>query len=420
MVATNPALAGRIQGFGNSNPPPVEDETAKTVAKRVANNLGGMLGEEVMLTVQDFKEKGAVGAVKDAVADAGDILIDGVAGVFGWIRGDPPPEEEDDSETAQSAANVLAQGPSGAAYGVSQASPTGGINAVWVMPDEADPAQLAELARQAKPSGPSNIQPYVAQNPMSIPGGPTIQPYQPNGAVHLPGGPTIQPYVPSSKQIPGGPAIQPYVPAGPGQRPAPFVPGGQFGLQQGFNVPKPSDGSSGRRGFVESIAKGDITAGPQSAKRFLSMCTSTKVTGKQAAELICERARRLYLGLDDSCGADTDSAIMRLLTLIDALAQESSPVGKEAAAEAASGISEELLSLQSNAKHRAAAEPMLQRIGILKGATTTTTTTTTTTASMDLLGAAEPSTPQNVDLLGGLITESSNAPATTTSNDLLL
>ena len=30
--------------------------------------------------VKDFKEKGAVGAVKDAVADAGDILIDGVSG----------------------------------------------------------------------------------------------------------------------------------------------------------------------------------------------------------------------------------------------------------------------------------------------------------------------------------------------------
>jgi len=410
MVATIPALAGRIQGFGNSNPPPVEDETAKTMAKRVAGNIGGMLGEEVMLTVQDFKEKGAVGAVKDAVADAGDILIDGVSGVFSWIRGDDPPEEEDDSETAQAAANVLVQGPSGAAYGVSQASPTGGINAVWVMPDEADPAQLAELARQAKPSGPSNIQPYAAQNPMSISGGPTIQPYQPNGAIQLPGGPTIQPYVPPSKQIPGGPLIQPYVPAGSGQRPAPFVPGGQFGLQSGMSAPKPSDGSSGRRGFVESIAKGDITAGPQSAKRFLSMCTSAKVTGKQAAELICERARRLYLGLDDSCGADTDCAIMRLLTLIDALAQENSPVGNETVAEAASGISEELLSLQSNAKHRETAEPMLQRIGIIKGVS----------SSMDLLGAAEASTPQNVDLLDGLISEPSSAPAAATSNDLLL
>ena len=31
---------------------------------------------------QDFKEKGAVGAVKDAVADAGDILIDGVSGAL--------------------------------------------------------------------------------------------------------------------------------------------------------------------------------------------------------------------------------------------------------------------------------------------------------------------------------------------------
>jgi len=266
---------------------------------------------------------------------------------------------------------------------------------------------LAELARQAKPSGPSNIQPYAPQNPMTIPGGPTIQPYQPNGPIQSPGGPTIQPYVPSSKQIPGGPVIQPYMPAGPGQRAAPFIPGGQFGLQHGMNAaPKPNDGASGRRGFVESIARGDITAGPSSAKRFLSMCSSANMTGKQASELICERARRLYLGLDDSCGGDTDSAIMRLLTLIDALAQEDSQVGKETVAEAARGISEELLSLQSNAKHRAAAEPMLQRIGLVKGAS----------SSVDLLGA-EASTAQNIDLLGD---EPSTAPAAATSNDLLL
>lgn len=35
---------------------------------------------EMFSVAQDFKEKGAVGAVKDAVADAGDILIDGVSG----------------------------------------------------------------------------------------------------------------------------------------------------------------------------------------------------------------------------------------------------------------------------------------------------------------------------------------------------
>ena len=83
------------------------------MAKRAVRNLGDMVGEEVALTVQDFKEKGAVGAVKDAVADvprmvfagfgsqrsllrafkAGDILIDGVSGIVGWLRGDP--EEED-------------------------------------------------------------------------------------------------------------------------------------------------------------------------------------------------------------------------------------------------------------------------------------------------------------------------------------
>ncbi|CAJ1409202.1 unnamed protein product [Effrenium voratum] len=127
-------LAQRIQGFGNVNPPPLEEENASNVAKRAVRNLGDMVGEEVALTVQDFKEKGAVGAVKDAVADAGDILIDGVSGIVGWFRGEPLEEEETDA--SKDAQKVLANGPRGAAYGVSQASPSGGINAVWVMPEE--------------------------------------------------------------------------------------------------------------------------------------------------------------------------------------------------------------------------------------------------------------------------------------------
>ena len=48
----------------------------------------------------------------------------------------------------EDATKALAYGPNGAAYGISQASPTGGINAVWVMPEEADPQALAQLATQ--------------------------------------------------------------------------------------------------------------------------------------------------------------------------------------------------------------------------------------------------------------------------------
>ena len=89
----------------------------------------------------------------------------------------------------QDAQKVLANGPRpghaelarnrrGAAYGVSQASPSGGINAVWVMPEafqwcsrallgqEADPATLAELASKSSGGNPAyapkNIQPYQA------------------------------------------------------------------------------------------------------------------------------------------------------------------------------------------------------------------------------------------------------------------
>lgn len=46
-------LAQRIQGFGNVNPPPLEEESAGTMAKRAVRNLGGMVGEEVALTVQE-------------------------------------------------------------------------------------------------------------------------------------------------------------------------------------------------------------------------------------------------------------------------------------------------------------------------------------------------------------------------------
>ena len=78
-----------------------------------------------------WKEKGAIGAVTDAVLDAGDLLIDGATGIFGWLRGDAPPE--DDGPVGADAARALSNGPSGAAYGISQASPTGGVNAVCGM-----------------------------------------------------------------------------------------------------------------------------------------------------------------------------------------------------------------------------------------------------------------------------------------------
>merc|ERR1719498_2172276 len=100
MVASSPPsqlqLAGRIQGFGNVNPPPIEDDDAKTVTKKVVGRLGDMLGEEVQMTVEDFREKWAVLAVKDAVLDAGDLIVDGVSFLAGLVRGDDPAQEEQD------------------------------------------------------------------------------------------------------------------------------------------------------------------------------------------------------------------------------------------------------------------------------------------------------------------------------------
>jgi len=422
------ALAGRIQGFGNVNPPALEDDTNSTVAKRAVTRLGDMLGEEVMLTVEDFREKGAVSAVKDAVADAGDILIDGVAGLIGWIRGEEPPEEE--NAASEAASKVLANGPNGAAYGISQASPTGGINAVWIMPEEADPATLQQLAMQSAGSGFAHQMddPRVPKN---------IQPYQPSpgargasssaapnfssggGGYSVPGGPMIAPYKPA----PSGP---------PGFRAPPFVPGANIGGYNpgglsnnpwgpgGYN---PTSGggaatssastgaASGAKVLVDRIAKGEVLVGPEVAKRLVSQCQATKTSGKMLGEMVCERTRRLYLGLDGGDPADADAALARLLGLVDALAQhpDSPELAKVASEDCKKGVNEELLSLRSSSKHKDAAEPMLRRLGLIAGGAPPRAAVAA--AVSDLLGGGGPtstgggggraSAAVEADLLGG-------------------
>jgi len=444
VPADRSVLAGRIQGFGNVNPPPLEEETAGTVAKKAVGRLGNIVGEEVMLTVEDFREKGAVGAVKDAVADAGDILIDGVAGLVGWIRGDPPPEEEDPA--AEDATKALSQGPAGAAYGISQASPTGGINAVWVMPEEADPATLAQLsaeqsaafAQQHDPRIPKNIQPYQPppsakepprnnfSNPVQFPGAPPIAPYQPAPAG--PGGPMIAPYQPA----PAGMKMSPFVPGGAGGMPP--LPQGRWG-PSGYNpsasgsspsVPS-GGGQSGVKSLVERIAKGEVIYGPEVAKRLVGQCNATKVSAKQLSDIVCERARRLYLGLDGGDPADADVALLNLLGLTKALAGQSTPFATEAAKEIKTGVSEEFLSLRSSAKHKVEADPMLAALGLVEGgqagassdlldsgATAATSAAAPASSEADLLGAVAPSPAPLVE------TSSGSATAGTSDLDGLL
>jgi len=364
-------------------------------------------------------------------------LIDGVSGIIGWVRGDAPPEEE--SEKTEDATKALSNGPAGAAYGVSQASPTGGINAVWVMPDEADPQTLATLASQqgglvpqmSDPRVPKNIQPY--QPPLKN----NAMPQPQFGAVQLPGGPVIAPYQPA----PSGPAgikMPPYMPGTPSSympgAPSPSLGSGRWG-PTGYNAASTGSGSSstptgptGSKGLVERIAKGEVLVGQDVVKRLISQCNATKTTSKQLAEIVCERSRRLYLGLDGGDPADADVALMRLLDLADNLGQHDSEIAKAAVPEIAKGVQEEFLSLRSSAKHKDAAEPLLRRLGLLGKPAASTSVATT-----DLLGAggAGSQGAETVDLIGGTDTTQSvreanllgsadgHAAAAVTTGDLL-
>lgn len=160
---------------------------------------------------------------------------------------------------------------------------------------------------------------------------------------------------------------------------------------------------------MERIAKGEVLVGPDVAKRLASQCTATQTSAKQLGEIVCERARRLYLGLDSEVG-DADGGLLKVLTLTDFLLQQGTDFGQEAVNEIRSGAREEFLSLRSNAKHKDAAEPLLCRLRMtseiadLLGGGPAASAPAAAAPTADLLGATESpkqSTPaKEADLLG--------------------
>lgn len=76
-------LKERIKGFGNYQPPPEECTQKQGVSGQVAEFVGDSIGD----MVDDFRDKGAVGALKDATVDALDLVLDGVDAIWGFVAG---------------------------------------------------------------------------------------------------------------------------------------------------------------------------------------------------------------------------------------------------------------------------------------------------------------------------------------------
>eukprot|EP00435_Cladocopium_sp_Y103_P026751 s148_g6.t1 len=79
-------VRARCEGFGNYMPPTEAEEVPTGVAGLV-NEMVGFVGDAVADTVDDFREKGAVGAVRDGIADAADLIFDSVNSVWGLLGG---------------------------------------------------------------------------------------------------------------------------------------------------------------------------------------------------------------------------------------------------------------------------------------------------------------------------------------------
>lgn len=85
VQADSAHLRRRILGFGNCGPseePKQKAGASGQLSEFVADSIGDM--------VDDFRDKGAIGALKDASVDAVDMVLDGVDAMWGWLVGKKP------------------------------------------------------------------------------------------------------------------------------------------------------------------------------------------------------------------------------------------------------------------------------------------------------------------------------------------
>merc|ERR1712113_1224890 len=83
--ARDASLKQRIQGFGNYQPPLQDADDQHLGARGLVDQAAGVVGDAIADTVDDVREKGAVGAVRDGIADAADLIVDGVGTIFDLI-----------------------------------------------------------------------------------------------------------------------------------------------------------------------------------------------------------------------------------------------------------------------------------------------------------------------------------------------
>ncbi|EEQ98156.1 hypothetical protein Pmar_PMAR001971 [Perkinsus marinus ATCC 50983] len=86
------SLQKRIQGFGSA---PTGNTNGPSAASTVLHGAADYVGDAIYDVVLDYREKGAVGTLRDATLDAADLVADGLETAAGWMRdmlaGSPPP-----------------------------------------------------------------------------------------------------------------------------------------------------------------------------------------------------------------------------------------------------------------------------------------------------------------------------------------
>lgn len=154
--ADKASVRARCEGFGNYMPPP-EVEEAPTGVAGLVNEMVGFVGDAVADTVDDFREKGAVGAVRDGIADAADLIMDSVSSVWGLLGGRKVREAQ--------AAEVANRG---AAERICQPRAPGSCPAFKYCPPQEEPFVPVDNATVEAPVEPEPLEPVSPADLLSF------------------------------------------------------------------------------------------------------------------------------------------------------------------------------------------------------------------------------------------------------------
>eukprot|EP00927_Polykrikos_kofoidii_P043930 TRINITY_DN38028_c0_g1_i1.p1 TRINITY_DN38028_c0_g1~~TRINITY_DN38028_c0_g1_i1.p1 ORF type:complete len:969 (-),score=106.31 TRINITY_DN38028_c0_g1_i1:281-3187(-) len=116
--------------------------------------------------------------------------------------------------------------------------------------------------------------------------------------------------------------------------------------------------------LLNQAVRGECSVTPDLIKRFIRHCANANVMPLQLVEIVNECTERRQSDRIGGTMEEVDTSLMRLLSFLDMLLRQDEPLATQIVTGVSSSVSDSLLSLQDNLKHKRKAQTMLRRLGL--------------------------------------------------------